>query len=325
MTGTGNRLAELTTTTTAPAGRAYGLVTDVTRWPLLFAPCLHVDLLDGGQDGDRFRMWVLSGDSVRSWTSVRRADDANLRVSFRQEQPAPPLSAAAGTWHFEASSGEEPTRITLTNAYALTDPADTRTEAFLAQALERHNSEEVAAVRYWAERPEDLGDLLFSFTDEVEIDGPADAVHAFLHRADLWPERLPHVTRLDLETAPATRDGEDVERQTLEMDTLSPDGSVHTSRSVRLCFAGERIVFQQTSVPRPLRAHGGVWTVVPDGDRTRVSIRHDVALDPEAVESVLGAGTTPARARATVQELLRRNSLQTLERAGAYAAERAAA
>lgn len=325
MTGTGDRLAELTATTTASAARAYGLVSDVTRWPLLFAPCLHVELLDAGPDGDRFRMWVLSGDSVRSWTSVRQADDAALRVSFRQERPAPPLSAAAGTWRFEELGTKEPTRITLGNAYTLTDPADTRTEAFLAQALERHNSEEVAAVRYWAERPEDLGDLLFSFTDEVEIDGPAKAVHAFLHRADLWPERLPHVTRLDLETAPANGAGEGVEQQTLEMDTLSPDGSVHTSRSVRLCFADERIVFQQTSVPRPLRAHGGVWTVVPDGDRTRVSIRHDVALDPEAVASVLGEGTTPAQARATVQELLRRNSLQTLERAGAYAAERAAA
>lgn len=324
MTGTGNRLAEFTTPTTAPAGRAYGLVADVTRWPLLFTPCLHIDLLDSGPDGDRFRMWVLSGGGVRSWTSVRQADDAALRVSFRQEQPAPPLAAAAGTWQFEDSGTEEPNRITLTNAYTLTDPADTRTEAFLAQALERHNTEEVTAVRYWAERSEDLGDLLFSFTDEVETDGPADAVHEFLHRADLWPKRLPHVTRLELEAAPAAGAGEDVEQQTLEMDTLSPDGSVHTSRSVRLCFAGERIVFRQTSVPRPLRAHGGVWTVVADGPRTRVSVRHDVALDPEAIESVLGAGTTPARARATVQELLRRNSLQTLERAGAYAAERAA-
>lgn len=323
MTGTGNRLAELTTTTTAPAGRAYGLVADVTRWPLLFAPCLHVDLLDGGPDGDRFRMWVLSGGTVRSWTSVRQADDAALRVTFRQERPAPPLSAAAGTWQFEGSGTERPNRIALTNAYELTDPADTRTAAFLAQALERHNTEEVAAVRYWAERPEDLGDLLFSFTDEVEIDGPAEAVHEFLYRADLWPERLAHVTRLELETSPAA--GADVEQQTLEMDTLSPDGSVHTSRSVRLCFAGERIVFHQTSVPRPLRAHGGVWSVDADGSRTRVSVRHDVALDPEAIESVLGAGTTPSRARATVQDLLRRNSLRTLERAGAYAAERAAA
>lgn len=179
MTAAG-RSAEYVATTPAPARRAYRLIAGIDRWPLLFAPCLHVEQLGPGPDGgDRFRMWVASGDDVRAWTSTRHADEQALRVTFRQERPSAPLSAAEGAWRFEPDTAG--TRITLTNAYTLTT-TDEATATFLAGALERHNADEVAAVRYWAERPEDLDDLMFSLTQEILLDLPADTVHDLLCR-----------------------------------------------------------------------------------------------------------------------------------------------
>jgi aromatase len=272
MTAAG-RSAEYVATTPAPALRAYRLIAGTDRWPLLFAPCLHVEQLGPGPDGgDRFRMWVASGDDVRSWTSSRHADEQALRVTFRQEQPSAPLFAAEGTWHFEPDAGG--TRITLTNAYTLTTDDET-TATFLAQALERHNADEVAAVRYWAERPEDLDDLLFSLSQEILLDLPADTVHDLLERGAGPRVRLP----------------------------------------------GRRLVLGDPAPPAPLRAHTATWSVTADGARTRVLVRHDAALDPDA--AALGGG--PARARATAEEQLRRSSLQILESAGAHAVDRAPA
>jgi aromatase len=272
MTAAG-RSAEYVATTPAPARRAYRLIAGIDRWPLLFAPCLHVEQLGPGPDGgDRFRMWVASGDDVRAWTSTRHADEQALRVTFRQERPSAPLSAAEGTWRFEPDTAG--TRITLTNAYTLTT-ADEATATFLAGALERHNADEVAAVRYWAERPEDLDDLMFSLTQEILLDLPADTVHDLLCRGAGPRVRLP----------------------------------------------GRRLVLSGPAAPAPLRAHTATWSVTDDGTRSRVLVRHDAALDPDA--AALGGG--PARARATAEEQLRRSSLQILESAGAHAADRATA
>ncbi|MEU0373201.1 aromatase/cyclase [Streptomyces sp. NPDC006283] len=270
MTAAGRRSAEYVATSQAPAQRAYRLIADVTRWPLLFTPCLHVEQLGAVPGGDRFRMWVAAGDQVRAWTSLRHADDEALRVTFRQERPSAPLSAAEGTWHFRPDTGPTTgTRITLTNAYTLLPSADEATAAFLAQALERHNADEVAAVRFWAERPEPLEDLLFTLTDEIVLDLGADTVFGLLRR--------------------------------------------HTGAHIAL--PGRRLVPTGLPAPAGLRAHTCVWSVVADGARSRVHIRHDAAWDPN----------TPAPARATVEERLRRSSLQILERAGAHAADRAKA
>ncbi|MER5704804.1 aromatase/cyclase [Micromonospora sp. NPDC002296] len=302
--------------TTAPADRVYGLVADVTRWPLIFGPCLHTELLADGPVDQRLRIWATVGDEVRSWTSRRQLDAAARRVDFAQESPAPPFSEMSGSWCFEPAEGG--TRIVLGHRWNTTKQDDD-VQRWIATALDRNSTQEVAAVRFWAERPEDHSDLMFSFSDEVVIDGPAERVYGFLHRADLWPQRLPHVTRLDLTTEKAVGAADGVEVQRMEMVTRGPDGGEHTTRSVRLCFDGDRIVYKQTAMPRPLLAHGGTWTVTGDGRRTRVTSRHDVALDPEAVADVFGPGTTLEAARAAVRDILRTNSLRTLERAGAHA------
>ncbi|WP_338693487.1 aromatase/cyclase [Streptomyces sp. Q6] len=305
----------------APAARAYGIVADVLDWPLYFTPCLHAQVLESSPDGERIRLWALVGHEVRSWTSRRTFDPDGLRIGFRQENSAPPLASMGGHWAFATEPAEGTSTLVLAHDWTLTDddPASAR---WVAEALDGNSVTEVASVVDWAERTDAVGELVFSFTDEVEIDGPADEVYAFLHRADLWPDRLPHVARLELGTTPAGEATAGAEVQTLEMDTAAADGTVHTTRSVRLCFPGEttaRIVYKQTTVPRPLLGHSGEWTVTAGADgRTRVIARHSVALDPDGVTAFFGAGTDLADARAKVREALGGNSRRTLAAARAH-------
>jgi aromatase len=296
----------------APPSRVFELISDVTRWPLMFAPCVHAEVLEREPGADRIRLWALTGDEVRSWTSRRRLDAAAARVDFEQENSRPPLASMGGHWRVD-----DGTRLVLAHTWALSDPTP-ESERWATEALDRNSNAETASVRQWAEYGDDFGGLVFGFAEEVRIAAPAPAVYDFLYRADLWPERLPHVAALDLETAAASELTAGAEVQTMTMETTGRDGGTHRTRSIRLCFPDERIVYKQTAVPRPLRAHSGEWRLVPADGGVTVVARHEVALDPAALEDVFGAGTTPEQARARTTELLGGNSLTTLRRAGEH-------
>ncbi|MEU5848868.1 aromatase/cyclase [Saccharopolyspora shandongensis] len=292
----------------APPARVYDLIADVTRWPLMFAPCVHAEVLDHGPDFDRIRLWARTGDSVRSWTSRRLLDPAAPRIDFEQENSKPPLASMGGSWRVDDG------RLVLAHHWSLSDPTP-EAERWAADALDQNSNAETAAVRTWAEYGSDFDGLVFAFSDEVSIPASAPAVYDFLHRSDLWPSRLPHVTELDLETVEASELTGGAEVQTMAMTTKGHDGSTHTTRSIRLCFPHERILYKQTAVPRPLQAHCGEWLISPLEGGVRVVARHQVALAPDEIEDYFGAGTTILQARTKVRELLRRNSLTTLERA----------
>src|SRR5258707_1001107 len=80
------------------------------------------------------------------------------------------------------------------------------------------------------------------FDDVVPVHSGPDQIYAFIHDAEQWAERIPHVARAALaESMPNV--------QVLEMDTRTQDGSTHTTKSVRVCFAHDRIVYKQLQVP----------------------------------------------------------------------------
>jgi aromatase len=293
---------------TAGHDRVYGLIAEVTRWPLLFPPCVHVEIIDCGPGTDRFRIWAVAGETVRSWTSRRRLDETARRIDFDQENSKPPLAAMGGHWRIESS------RLVLAHHWALRDPTP-EIERWVTGALDRNSDSEIAAVKNWAERVTGLDELAFGSTEEVAIAAPAPLVYDFLHRSDLWPDRLPHVSDVALESTSASDLTGDVEVQTMVMETKAPDETVHTTHSVRLCFPHERIVYKQTTVPRPLLAHSGDWTLIPEPGGVRVLARHHFILDPEAIAEFFGAGTSLADAGTKVREALGRNSLLTLEQA----------
>jgi aromatase len=152
-----------------------------------------------------------------------------------------------------------------------------------------------------------------SFEDSVRVNGPAELVYDFLYRVADWPQLVPHVSRLDL-----TEDQPGV--QVMAMDTVTADGSTHTTESVRVCFPhAQRIVYKQTATPLLMSAHTGEWSVVPDETGVTVTSQHSVVLRPENIEPVLGPDADVQTARRYVREALGRNSGATLALAKKHA------
>lgn len=319
MTMTPMRTAEHTGMLDAPPQVAYGLVADVTRWPLLFPPCLAARVLERDADSERIRLWAAVGNEVRSWISLRKFDEDAFRVDFRQETPSPPVTWMSGHWQCEpAADGSGRTRLVLGHEWA-TEGTERESDR-IAAALEDNSRREIGAVKSWAERPGKPEDLSFSFTDRIAVSSGPKEVYDFLFRADLWPDRLPHVAEVRLETAEETAASAGAHVQHLEMDTRAADGTTHGTRSVRLCFPYERIVYKQTTVPRGLLAHSGEWVITPLPEGTHVTARHWVALDPAVAEEEFGPDGGLARAREHVRRTLGGNSVRTLEAAREFLA-----
>ncbi|MBB1242202.1 SRPBCC family protein [Streptomyces durbertensis] len=294
----------------------YRLVADVSAWPQVFGPTVHVEVLEevdpdvGGEQ--LLRIWALANDRVRTWTSRRVLDPAARSVSFRQVVPAAPVASMGGEWRAEAQPDGR-TRVRLLHDYrAVDDNPDA--ERLIAQAVDRNSEAELASLRSALESEVPLEEVRLTFCDSEVVSGEAADVYAFLERADLWPDRLPHVARLDLtETEPGL--------QHMEMDTRGPDGDTHRTTSVRVCFPDRGvIVYKQLRMPAAMSGHTGRWEVEALEDGTvRATSWHTVTLDPRGVAAVLGEGASLAEARKLVREALGTNSGTTLRHAKSFA------
>ncbi|MFE3637416.1 aromatase/cyclase [Streptomyces sp. NPDC059168] len=298
----------------APAEVVYDIIADVARWPQFFAPNVHVEYLERDDTSERIHIWATANGEVKNWISRRELDRANLSVAFRQEVSQPPVASMGGKWVVTPTS-EAACRLELYHDFTAVD-GSAEGEEWIRAALDRNSAAELDGIKRIAELADQLDDLMFTFDDTVHIDGAGKDVFDFLDRAELWPERLPHVARLELtEETPGL--------QVMAMDTRTADGSTHTTESVRVVFGEDRIVYKQTTVPALMTAHTGRWTIAPaERGGVDVTSRHTVIIKAAAVEKVLGAGKTVADARAYVHRALSTNSTNTLEHARAYAEAR---
>ncbi|MQY36692.1 hypothetical protein SRB17_46940 [Streptomyces sp. RB17] len=301
---------EHTVVVAAPPRVLYELVADVTCWPAVFGPSVHVHHLEREERAERFRIWALVGGRVTSWVSRRTFDPDGLRITFRQEHGRPPIASMGGEWLFRSLPGDR-TEIVLRHDFTAVDDA-AETVRWITDALDRNSPEELRALARTAEFGHPVGDVVFSFTDTVRLTTGAEAAYDFVYRADRWADRLPHVSRVRLtEAEPGF--------QELEMDTVTSDGAAHTTSSVRICESGQWIAYKQRRTPELLLGHSGLWTFADGPDGSSVTARHTVVLNPAAVEEVLGAGTTLAEARTHVRDALGRNSRATLASAAGNA------
>ncbi|MFK0235529.1 aromatase/cyclase [Streptomyces vinaceus] len=295
----------------APAGVVYGLIADTTQWPLYFPSSIHVERLDFDGSQDRFHMWVTANGSVRSWLSRRTLDATGLRIDFRQEVPAAPVVSMGGSWIVEPR-GAGRSRLVLLHDFAVAGDRSADVD-WTKEATDTNSRAQLATLKEAAEGWDRLDGLLLSFEDSVRITGPADLAYQFLYEAADWTDRVPHVSRVAVtEEAPGV--------QLLSMDTVTADGSAHTTESVRVCFpAAGRIVYKQTVTPALMAAHTGEWSLIPDERGVTAVSQHSVLLREEAVERVLGPGAGLAEARTYVREALGRNSTATLALAKRHA------
>lgn len=297
-------------TVTAPAEVVYGVIADVTRWPAIFPPTVHAEQLHRDGDGERIRLWALANGEVKSWISRRQLDAAGLSVSFRQEVSQPPVAAMGGQWLLRPVSPRE-TEVLLKHHFQVVDddPAGVK---WVCSAVDRNSVAELSRLKQAVESFRQHESLTFAFEDSVRIGGPVSTVYEFLYRASRWPDRLPHVGRLELrEDTPNV--------QVMEMDTRAADGTVHTTKSVRVCFPEHRIVYKQTSVPALMTAHTGEWLLKQDGGAVVATSHHTVSINRDAVSDVFGAGGTVCQAREFVHQALSTNSMTTLRHAKTFA------
>jgi aromatase len=312
MTTTAARRAEHEIVVGAPARRVYELIADASKWPEIFPPTVHAECF--GQDGDSelIRIWATANGTARTWTSRRRHNPEGMSIEFRQERSQHPVGGMGGMWIVQplSSSG---CRVRLLHDFfaASDDPADLD---WISRAVDRNSATELQALKASAE----LTGLEqpVAFEDTVTVDGTAEDVYDFLNEAQLWQERLPHVARVSLEE-------ETSGLQVLEMDTRTKDGSVHTTRSVRVCQPHTSIIYKQIVLPALMKMHTGRWLIEPrDPAGVSVTSRHTVRIDESRITEVMGEDADLKSAQRFVRDALSANSLATLHLAKSYAEQR---
>ncbi|MFD4570521.1 aromatase/cyclase [Streptomyces sp. NPDC058467] len=293
----------------APAERVYVLIADVRRWPEIFPPTVHAEVVDKQGDTEVIRLWATANGAAKTWTSRRRHEPERMSVTFRQERSQHPVGGMWGAWVVEPVSATSCRVRLLHDFHAATgDPADLD---WISEAVDRNSTSELQALKASAEATGP--DELITFDDTVTVDGSGKDVYDFLNEAHLWQERLPHVVRVSLEE-------DEPGLQVLEMDTRTKDGSTHTTRSVRVCQPATAIVYKQIVLPALMTLHTGRWFIEErDGGGVSVTSRHTVRINTENIAEVLGEDATVQTAREFVRTALSGNSLATLGLAKAYA------
>jgi aromatase len=307
------RTARHTVRVDAPPRRVYQLIADVNRWPQIFDPTVTVEHLGFDGSAERVRVWELINGEVQSCISNRELNPNRLQVRFRQEDSPHPVASMGGLWLvLPKGSGS---LVALDHYYRVVDdnPADAQ---WLAEAIDRNSVAVLTALRETAELEGDLDQLWLSCEDSVDIDGDATDVYNFLARAQDWSQRLPHVDRLLVH-----EDEPDI--QHVESDVRIPNGSVHSTSMVRVCFPETHIVYKQTRPPAIMRAHTGAYAVTRlPGGGVRATASHTVVLRKETIARILGPEATVEEAREAVRQVLRDLSLTTLGRAKEFAEAR---
>ncbi|MGP2438565.1 aromatase/cyclase [Streptomyces sp. JW3] len=296
----------------ADYGTVFDLVADVARRPRFQWSAVHAEVLHSNEKGDLVQHWSLAGDcAVRTWRSVRRADRPGHRITFADLDVDPPATRIRADWVFtELAPGR--TRIELSNVVEAPSDADLGP---LLDRLRLEGKEHLDTLRDTAERRAELDDLVVSFTDSLFVAGSVEDAYDYLYRADLWPERIPHVVGLAL-----TEDVPNI--QFFDMDTQGPDGSTHSVRSVRICRPPHLIVYKQITLPTMLDAHTGHWRFTETREGVVVEARHTSTIKRSAL-SQFGGATTIDEARRYLRRLLSGHSMINLRLAKTFAEERA--
>jgi aromatase len=251
----------------------YGLVADAATAPLVFPGTVHVEQLDRTDTEERLRIWAADGDKARTWTSHRVLDPAHLRVTFRQEAPAPPIALMRGEWRFEPSTDGQ-TRVRLDHAYRAVADSPEGT-SWIASMVDGVSDGQLAALgRLAALTDGDPGWKPLTFQDSAAVCCPAESACALAWDAISWaglaPVRGPvtvHVAAPDM--------------QLVDMTVLGVGGQPRPSRLARVRVPGPPLVapFKEMRVPPSVAAHVGIWRFEPLPHGARVVIEHRVVAD----------------------------------------------
>src|SRR5262249_32290174 len=214
---------------------------------------IYVDRLEHRGDEERIRIWATANQAAKSWTSRRVLDPDSLRIDFRQEISAAPVAAMGGAWIVEPLTPLT-CWVRLLHEYRAVDD-DPQGLAWISEAVDRNSRAELGALKANVELATSAEETTFSFEDTVQIDGAVKDVYDFVNEANLWPQRLPHVASVRLDSEAEDTPG----LQMLAMQTRAKDGSTHLTRSYRVTFPYSKIVYKQVTLPALMSLHTGYW------------------------------------------------------------------
>jgi C7-C12 aromatase (ARO/CYC) len=278
----------------------FDLVANVEWWNTFHGPSVHAEPVGGESDVKTYQhWWIVDDHTVKSFTATWRVDREARTIGF-DFAATDGRPAVSGRWSFTASGDD----TTVTVGF---EPAGEEVEADLRGLLD--------AVVDAADRHAARQDLVVDFEDPLFVSGPLEPAYDYLYDCAKWPERIPHVVRLDLEEPVPNI-------QFFDMDTHTPDGVPHTTRSVRICLPGNKIVYKQIGLPALLDGHTGHWRFTPTREGVWLGARHTAVIKPSALR-VLGEGTTVEDARRYLRKVLGTNSMGNLRFAKQHAEERA--
>jgi C7-C12 aromatase (ARO/CYC) len=295
----------------APADAMFDIIVDVENWPQLLSSVAHVERTVHSDSSDEAQLWVVRGhDQAATWTSFRTIDRDAMKVAFRNEPPAGPTTESGGEWSVERT-GDDSCVLTVRHSYVPKDGVPAAAVDEMAAGIGKHSEAQLEELRFAAENREELAELTIDFEDPLFIGGTQEDSYALLYRANEWPDRFPHVTRIDM-----TEDGNGI--QFFDMDTLTPDKRPHTTRSVRVCMPFHKIVYKQISLAPLLTAHRGHWLFTETPEGVIASARHVATIKRSALD-LLFPGATVQDARNYLRKVLSANSVANLRFAKEYA------
>ena len=279
-------------TVSAPAATVYRLIAEVDNWPRIYPRTVYAEQVPEAGGQELVRIWATTEASFEHWTALRTLDPERLRITFRPTGFGPPLASMDGGWVIEPLSPAE-SRVRLLHAFSVVDndPGELKR---IDSAVDRNSRTELADLKKSVEEAYLAEEFTFSFEDTARIAGSAEDVYDFVNEAQLWAERLPHVTEVRL-------DEDKPGLQTLETVTRAPDGSTQLARSHRVCLPHRRIAYRQVTLPALLSLHTGSWTFEETAAGVVASARHTVVLNTANITAILGPDATVADARAHVR------------------------
>lgn len=295
-----NDTFQLSAIVSADIGVVFDLVADVEWWNTFHYPSVHAEPVSEKSNAKTYQhWWVVDDRTVKSFKTTWIVDRDSGSIEFELAPTDRGSPVVFGQWTF--STVEDRTKVTVVCEQASED-----IETDLRGLLDAV----VAAANQHKERE----DLVVDFEDPLFVSGPLEPAYDYLYDCAKWPERIPHVVRLDLEEPVPG------EVQFFDMDTHTPDGVPHTTRSVRICLPGNKIVYKQIGLPALLDGHTGHWRFTPTREGVWLGARHTAVIKPSAL-SVLGEGTTVAEARRYLRKVLGTNSMGNLRFAKQHAEE----
>lgn len=269
---------------------------------------VYADRTIRGVDQDAVTLWTITDkEEVWSRTQHRTLDGDALRITF-EDAPDSTLAGLRGEWVLRALTDNTTELELRQDTTALTDPQ-------LVARAESAALDLLNTVVFAVRDRERLSNLVVDFRDPLFVAGRQEDAYQILDEANRWPDRLEHVSRIDM-----TEDVPNI--QFFDMDTTTPDGAAHTTRSVRICFPHHKIVYKQIGLPKLLDAHTGHWLFTPTREGLIVESRHVAVIKPAALP-VLGEGTTVEDARRYLRKVLSSNSMTNLRLSKEFAEEKA--